>query len=202
MSAFENAKSADQVAQQMDWMREKVMTGAGVMLGFAYSKVLWSAGQQEESSDPMEDLRVTAAVITLYTLELIIIDGERCEDRSASSHRLDLLLEYSRPILLFLKAQPTEVKSKAIDLALRLERGTALLRKDDEVLCRAGLDEIKAGLEAGEVEETTPEGGAGKSYAVTAPPAYRPKFLPPSVYEPAQRKAREEMRSYLQKLLN
>jgi hypothetical protein len=202
-SALSNAKTADQFAQQMDWMRDNLMAGAGSLLGFLYSRDLWSAGREAKSSDPMNDLRVTAALFTLYTLELITIDGERCEDRSAPSHRLDQLLENNRPILLFLKAQPAKVKSKVIDLALAIERQTAPLRTDDEVLCRAGLDEIQAGLDAGEVKEVKPhEGEGGKAYEVTAPPTYKPKFLPPNVYEPAQRKAREEMRSYLRKLLS
>jgi len=57
-----NAKTADQFAQQMDWMRDKLMAGAGSLLGFLYSRDLWSAGQQAKSSDPMNDLRVTAAL--------------------------------------------------------------------------------------------------------------------------------------------
>ena len=35
---------------------------------------LWSAGQQDKSSDPMSDLRVTAGLFTLYTFALIAIE--------------------------------------------------------------------------------------------------------------------------------
>ncbi len=202
-AALSHAKTADQFGQQMDWMRAKLMAGAGSLLGFFYSRDLWNAGQQAQSSDPTDDLRVTAGLFTLYTLELIIIDGEKCADRSAPAHRLDQLMENNRPALLFLKSQPAKVKTKVIDLALAIERQTAPLRTNDEVLCRSGLDEIQAGLDAGKVKETpSPEGGAGKSYEVTAPPNYKPKFLPPSVYEPAQRKARDAMRSNLRKLIS
>lgn len=200
--ALSHAKTNDEAARRLDWLSAKLVAGGGALLGFLYSRDLWSAGQQIKSDDPMGDLRVTAGLFTLYTFMLIAIDGAKCEDQSAPSRRVDHLLEANQPILQFLKAQRAKIKAKVIDLALTIERKTAPLRKDDDFLCRDGLDQILAGLEGGQVKDVAPPpGGSGKTYEVTAPPDYKPKFLPPSAYEPEQRKAREAMRASLQKLI-
>lgn len=202
-NALAHARSGDEAGRRLDWLSAKLVAGGGALLGFLYSRDLWSAGQQVKSSDPMSDLRVTAGLFTLYTFALIAIDGAKCEDRSAPSHRADQLLETNRPILQFLRAQPAKVKAKVVDLALTIERKTAPLRKDDDFLCRDGLDQILAGLDGGQVKDVTPPGGgSGKSYEVSAPPGYAPKFLPPSAYVPEQFKAREAMRANLQKLID
>lgn len=201
-AALSQAKTGDQFAQNMEWMRAKLLAGGGSLLGFLYSRDLWTAGQQAKAHDPMKDLRVTAGLFTLYTFALIAIDGAKCADASAPSHRVDQLIENNRPILQFLKAQPAELKAKIVDLTLAIERDTAPLRKDDDVLCRDGLDQMQAGLAAGNVKQVTPADGLGKTYEVAPPPDYQPKFLAPSEYEPAQRKARETLRSNLRTLID
>lgn len=73
-AALSHAKTGDQFAQNMEWMRAKLLAGGGSLLGFLYSRDLWTAGQQAKAHDPMKDLRVTAGLFTLYTFALIAID--------------------------------------------------------------------------------------------------------------------------------
>jgi hypothetical protein len=104
--------------------------------------------------------------------------------------------------LAFLKQQQPDVKSKIIDTAIALEQKTAPLRKDDDLICRDGLDQMRASLEHGTQQEvSTPEGHIGKTIAVTPPADWAPKFVASDVYRPLQDKARAEMRERLLKLV-
>jgi hypothetical protein len=201
-AALSQTTQAAQVLQRMDWMQAKLNAGGGAMLGFFYARDLWSAGSALKEPDPMKDARVTAGMITLYTLVLIAIDGALCEDRSTPSHRTDQLLAQQREALAFLKAQSPELKARIVDVALALERQTAPLRKDDDFLCRDGLDQMLAGLTAGSQREVpTPPGQVGKTIEVAAPPGYQPKFLPAEKAAPIQAQARAELRANLLKLI-
>jgi hypothetical protein len=201
-AALSQSKDSAQVLQRMDWMQAKLNAGGGSLLGFLYARDLWSAGNAFKERDPMKDARITAGMITLYTLALIAIDGALCEDRSAPAHRTDQLLMQQRQALAFLKAQSPELKAKIVDVALALERQTAPLRKDDDLLCRDGLDQMLAGLTAGSQREVpTPPGQVGKTIEVAAPPGYQPKFVPAETAAPIQAKARAELRANLLKLV-
>jgi len=201
-SALARAKSSESVVRMMDWLQSRLGAGGGSLLGFIYAKDLWDLGEAQKIDDPNKDLRVTAGLITLYTYELIAIDGAKCADHSAPSHRVDQLLMNNAPALAYLKAQPPEIKAKVVDLAIAMEKKTAPLRKLDDLLCRGGLEEMQAGIAAGKTREVpTPPGQVGKTVAVEPPADFAPRLLTPQSYLPDQERARANMKATLLKLI-
>jgi hypothetical protein len=201
-TALSRAKSPESVARKLDWLQSRLEVGGGSLLGFIYSRDLWDIGEAQKATDPNQDLRLTAGLITLYTYELIAIDGAKCADHSAPSHRVDQLLMNNAPALAYLKAQPQELKNKIVDLAIAMEKRTASLRKLDDLLCRSGLEEMQAGLAAGKTRDVpTPPGQVGKSVEVQAPADFAPRLLTPQSYLPDQERARANMKATLLKLI-
>ena len=130
-----------------------------------------------------------------------LVDMVNKRGRLPALTRDQLLADYG-PVIAYLKTKPAKFKTKVIDAAIALEKRTASLRKDDDVLCRGGLEEMMAGIEAGETKEaSTPPGEIGKTIVVNPPPDYAPKFVAPETYEPMQEKARSEIRSDLLRML-
>ena len=201
-SALSRAKSPESVGRKLDWLQSRLEVGGGSLLGFIYAKDLWDIGEAQKVDDPNKDLRITAGLITLYTYELIAIDGAKCADHSAPSHRVDQLLMNNAPALAYLKAQPQELKAKVVDLAIAMEKKTAPLRKLDDLLCRSGLEEMQAGIMAGKTREVpTQPGQVGKSVEVEAPADFAPRLLTPQSYLPDQERARANMKATLLKLI-
>jgi hypothetical protein len=202
-AALSQAKGGEPFARKLDWLQAKIDAGGGFFVVFMYAKDLWLAGNSAKIKNPDQDTRVTAGLMTLYAYQLILVDGAKCEDVSALSHRTDQLLMFGKPMLSYLKAKPEKLKAKIIDLAIAYEKHTAPLRKNDDVLCRGGLKEILAGLEGGATREgPSPPGEPGKSFEVEPPASYAPQFLAPDVYLPLQEKARSAVKTNLAKLLH
>lgn len=196
------AKSQESVVRKLDWLRSRLDAGGGSLLGFIYAKDLWDIGDAQKVDDPNEDLRITAGLIALYTYELIAIDGAKCADHSAPSHRVDQLLMNNAPALAYLKAQPQELKDKVVGLAIAMEKKTAPLRKLDDLLCRSGLEEMQAGIAAGKTREVpTAPGQVGKTVEVDPPADFAPRLLTPQSYLPDQERARANMKATLLKLI-
>jgi hypothetical protein len=141
-------------------------------------------------------------LVTLYTFEVITIDGAECDDQTAPSHRIDQLFAARAQTLQFLKSEPEEFKTKVIDAAIALEQETASLRHDDDLLCRAGMAEMQAAFASSTQTPITPAapGYVGRQVAVTAPPGWTPKFVQPEIYFPKQAATRSRMRAILLKL--
>lgn len=197
-AALSGATGGEPFARMMDWLQAKINVGGGFFLVFRYANDLWNAGNAAKVQDPNKDMRMTAAFMTLYAYELVVIDGAKCADGSAAGPRLDQLLMYDAPILKYLATKPAKLKTKTVDLAVAFEKHTAPLRKDDDVLCRGGLGELMAGFEGGTTTEAPPQPGQpGQSFEVTAPPGYAPQFVTPQEYMPLQKKARLELRAEL-----
>jgi hypothetical protein len=193
---------ATEFARKLSWLKTRTDNGGGFFLPLLYARDLWIVGDSAKIADLAKDPRVTAGLMSLYAFELIIIDGAKCEDRTAPDNRVSQLLTQRAAALNFLKQQPADLKAKIIDIAIALERKTAPLRKDDDLVCRNGLAEMKAGLERGTQQEVPNTGGyVGKRIAVTPPPDWSPNFVSPDVYSPMQDKARANMRSNLLKLV-
>jgi hypothetical protein len=187
----------------LNWLHAKVDSGAGLMVALAYMRDLWMVGNALKTNDRAKDLRMSSGLIGLYAFELIVIDGAKCEDRTAPDHRVDQLFMFNSATFAFLKSQPAEWKTKIVDIALALEKRTAPLRGDDDLICRDGLEQMKAGLERGTQHEVPSAAGqVGKTIAVEAPPDWVPKFVPPETYVPMQNADRAAMRETLLKLVN
>jgi hypothetical protein len=201
-AAMSLRQSSEAVTRMMNWLHTRIDAGGGFFLSFLYARNLWNAGSFLKVDDPNKDLRISAALITLYAYELIAIDGAKCADKSAPSRRADQLFMYGGRALNYLKTKPEELKAKVIDTAIGYEKRTEPLRKDDDLLCRDGMEELKAGIDAGRTREVQSPGTFGKTIAVETPPGYMPRFLAPGVYRPLQEKARSEMKANLLKLVN
>jgi hypothetical protein len=201
-AALSQPPDAASMPRALNWLQAKVNDGAGFMIALSYTRDLWMAGNAMKVTDPLKDLRVTAGMMALYAYALLVVDGTKCEDSSAPGRRADQLFEYNPETFEFLRNQSAELKSKLVDIAIALEKKTAPLRKDDEVICRGGLAEIQAGLEHGaQVEVPGTSGRHGKTIDVTAPPGWKPKLVPPSTYIPLQETARASLRENLLKLV-
>jgi hypothetical protein len=202
VTAFEGVKSDESLVRALDWLDARINSGGGFLLAFLNSRFLWDIDSVPNVNNPDKDPRFRAGLMVLYTLQLIIIDGTKCADQSAPGHRIDQLLEDYGPVIAYLKTKPAKFKAKVIDAAITLEKRTASLRKDDDVLCRGGLEEMMAGIEAGATKEApTPPGQVGKTIVADPPAGYAPKFVAPETYKPMQEKARSEIRSDLLKML-
>jgi hypothetical protein len=186
--------------KRLNWLKTRVENGAGFFVSILYARDLWAIGNLQKVDNPALDLRESAAVISLYTYELILIDGSKCEDRSAPGNHLAQLFKSRATALAFLKQQPRELKSKMVDLAIGLEQKTAPLRADDDLICRGGMDQMKAGLDRHQ-QAPTPDGQIGNTVAVAPPPDWSPKLVSPDIYRPVQEKARDEMRENLLKFV-
>ncbi|QQO16849.1 hypothetical protein JJB99_12215 [Bradyrhizobium diazoefficiens] len=202
-AALEHPPSdATSLSKGLVWLKSRVDGGGGFLLTLHYMRWLWMIGISKQISDPAADPRMSAALLWLYAFELAAIDGAKCEDKTAPSHRVDQLIEKNGVILAFMKSQSTEWKEKIVALALGYETRTAPARQDDDLLCRGGLHEIRAGLARGTQQEVSDKQGyPGKSVEVTGPPDYTPRFLPGEVYGSAQVETRRTMREKLLKLI-
>lgn len=202
-AVFKKPTDAESLARGMKWLRDRLLGGAGLMVNIIYGQKLWAIGNQVKVADPQKDLRMSAGLIGLYALEQIIIDGAKCEDQSAPGRRIDQMVTLSyKSTFQFLQQQANGLKLQAIDLALAYEHKTAPLRKDDDLICRGGMEQMRAGLEGGKTHELPPDNHFGKTIAVEPPVGWQPKFRTPEVYLPIQQKAREAMRSTLVKVTN
>lgn len=188
--------------RRMNWLRTRVENGAGFFLSIIYARDLWGAGSLQKIADPARDLRTSAAVISLYTYELIMIDGSKCEDATAPENRGIQLFRSQAATFAFLKQLSPKLKSKMIDLSIALEQKTAPLRADDDLLCRDGLEQMNASLDRDLLQGgPTPAGQIGKTVAVAPAPGWTPKFVSPDTYRPMQDHIRAGMRENLLKLV-
>lgn len=203
-AALNSSRAPEWGLHRMNWFQSRLDAGGGSFLGFMYIRDLWGYGNAAKNDDPAKDTRLTAGMIWLYTYELIAIDGAKCEDRTAPAHRVEQLstTEPNRSVLAYLKAKPPDLKDQVIGVAIAFERKTAPLRKEDDLICRDGLEQMQAGIAAGTTHDVpTPAGGYGKTVAVEAPPGYAPKYLPIDKYAPARDQARANMKTILSKIL-
>jgi hypothetical protein len=201
-TAIKSANDAESLKRAMEWLSTRLMSGGGSFLGFVYAPRLWGYGNALRVDDPARDLRVTAGMIVLYTYELIVIDGAKCADRTAPGSRITQLFAQNSAALAYLTTKPDDVKAKVIEVAIAFEKRTSPLRKDDDLLCRSGMEEMKAGLDAGTQQEVTGQTNRyGRTVAVEALPGNVPRFLPPETYQPIQQRARSEMAAQLRSII-
>jgi hypothetical protein len=194
-------------ARKLNWLQTRIDSGGGFFLALIYARNFWVVGNSwvvdnNLKIDPAKDPRVTAGLFSLYAFELIMIDGARCEDRSAPENRTRQLLANQAATLEFLKQQRPDLKAKIVDIAIAMERRIAPLRKDDDLVCRGGMEEMKVSVPvANQPDVPRPPGYYGRRIAVAPPPGWSPKFASPDVYGPMQDKARASMRENLLKVV-
>ena len=76
------------------------------------------------------------------------------------------------------------------------------LRREDDLICRGGLEEYRVANERGTQREVPNAGGHfGKTMDVRPPDDWMPNFVAPAVYQPLREQAREGMRAILFRLM-
>ncbi len=197
-AALSRPGQTETLARQFNWLHTRIDAGGGFLLSLLFARDMWALGAMMKIDDPSKDLRLTAAMMTLYTYELIVIDGAECADQTAPSKRLDQLFAARAETLAYLKKQPVDLKTRIVALAIALEQKTASLRKDDDLICRGGLEQMRAGIEAGKQHEAPdPARQYGKVVVIEPPADWVPKFVAPELYRPLQDAARSNMRERL-----
>jgi hypothetical protein len=123
---------------------------------------------------------------------VVAIDGVRCVDRSAPEQRLNQLIAQYRDAWKYLVARPATDREKTIATALRMERGIAPMRGDDEVLCGGGIQQMADAVEKnpGATREVpTAPGHFGRTIEIQPNPKANSQFLDRSVSAPLQESA-------------
>jgi len=184
--------------KSMDWLKTQVDAGGPYFLALLFSRDLWMAGNSLADTN----LHDTSAMMLLYTMALVRIDGLACADASAPSHRFEQSLQIRADTWRYLRSLSPNRRETLISIAVGLENHTATLREPhDELLCRGGLAEIQASQAAGLAKEVpSPPNVYGRTVNVTAPPGFKPSYLPDTDYKAKQDEARASLHEWLGKL--
>jgi hypothetical protein len=205
--------SYDAFMRSLNWEQVRVFNGkGGLYLSMRYMNDLWGlAGALETARPPQAaqamELKQTATFMAVYSYELILLDGPKCSDASAVSHRMDQLVAERNDLWTYAQKMPEDARAVVVWAALHLESNTAASRANDAVLCQGGMTQMLTGLAAaarsGQApkEVANPPGVVGKSYAVEPPKDFQIGFVSPDVWRPQQTKLREAMPDRLAKLM-
>jgi hypothetical protein len=171
------------VESDLNWLKARMMEGNSVFVTMLYSRLLWAA-TQNLADEPKSQVRQTAAMATLYAYAATIIDGKRCGDATAPSHRLEQLMTWNPEVFPFLASLSPEQRKVLADVAVRVESHTASRRDrigDVEFLCRAGMEETQYNLQHGSAREVpTSPGSFGRTIELSGDGKYRPSERPES----------------------
>jgi hypothetical protein len=186
----------------IDWLDARLKSEGYFFVGWLYARELWSDSNHAATDALQRDLRLTAGAVTLYTAAVILVDGAKCEDQTAPVHRMDQLFQARGVTLAFMKQQLGTDKQRAIDFAVALEAKTASARGSDDLVCRDGMAQMRAGFDHGTLHQVpTAPGAFGKTVEVEAPPDWRPTVLAEADYRPKQEAVRANLSATLAKLI-
>lgn len=198
------AQAAADVMLDMNWEQTTLFNGGGFLIAYSYLNDLWRVGSALPG-EAGEEMKQSAGMIFLYALDLIRLDGAKCADVSAPGHRQDQLIAQNSALIAYVRALPRPRRMTLGTISLAVEAATAVVRKDDDVLCSGGLDEIGAGLRAQGNrplnQVPTPPGGMGRTYSVPRAPDYTPRFVGADRWRPKQVAIRASLPGYLTGLL-
>jgi hypothetical protein len=201
--ALQRVSHLSAAVKQTNWLHARLLEGGPSMLGFFFVRDMWriAASVPQDHPDATRG-RETAGLFVLYTLQVIVLDGQKCVDKSAPGHRATQLLSGYRDIVFYLQKRPVDRREELVKRAIAFEHRTAPLRKLDESICGAGMDAMSAALEKSRPREVpTPPDQVGQSYVVTPDPSYKPRFHPEDVWRPKVEEARRNMPNLLDQLM-
>jgi len=179
------------VARDLNWERSKIVNGGNILFDIAYVNTLWTTAKSLPAP-VVDQIRQTAVAFALYQLALIDLDGPRCKDPTAPAQKLQLAMTNWAVIIRYGQSLPTEQQEVAKQSALKLEWATAPVRANDPVLCRGGLAEMQANLQAGGKPQEVPADPnrppgtylPGKNYSVPHIVDYKPEYLAEALWKP------------------
>jgi hypothetical protein len=202
-------KSGDEMVLFMNWEQVRSFGGGGFYVSYIYMSDLWGmatslpAGTPEQTAE-IAQLKQSAVLVGLFSYELVVLDGTKCSDPTAVSHRMDQLM--TSPAWSYVDQIPEDLRRKMIDGVVRLETFSAAKRANDNVLCSGGMKQMMASLAAqaaaGKPPQEAPDapGMVGKTYAVPPAPVAN-VYVDPSVWQPKQDKLRAAMPEQLASLM-
>ncbi|HEX3363486.1 hypothetical protein [Phenylobacterium sp.] len=179
------------VLRDLDWERLKVVSGGNILFDIAYVNTLWkTAGSMPAPAS--DQMRQTAVAFALYQLALIDLDGPRCKDPTAPAHKFQLAMTNWPMIFRYGQSLPPQDQEVVKQVALKLEWATAPVRANDPALCRGGLAEMQANLQAGAKPQEVPADPSrppgvylpGKNYAIPHIVDYKPEYLAEALWKP------------------
>jgi hypothetical protein len=196
--------SQPDLVSDLAWLKSRMTEGNTAFISMLYSRLLWvAAGGLPEQQK--HQWRQTAAMATLYAFAAMKIDGARCGDRSAPSHRIDQLGMWNPELWPFVRTLTTAEREILVKVTVGLEASTAPKREaigDVEFLCRAGLEEMQYNLTSGtSLEVPTRPGGFGKTIEATGDGKYRPSERPEAEWRTEATKQRSSLATDLSRLL-
>ncbi len=180
-----------------NWLKAKADTGGSFIIPFLYARNLWlfteAARMSNKETADTDGVRNQAALMSLYAVALVHMDGMACADHTAPEHWLTSLAQSEAgSALRYWRDQPADLKDHTVRVAVGLEAITARRRRaEDPLVCSGGLDELGAGIAAGTVGEGKAEPGhIGRVHEVKPPPGWKPSFKSASEYLAKQDKER------------
>jgi hypothetical protein len=180
-----------EVLRDLDWERSKVVNGGNFLFDIAYVNTVWRTANSLRA--PVSDqMRQTAVAFALYGLALIDLDGPRCKDPTAPNQKLQLAMTNWAGIMRYGQSLPPQQQEVVEHVALKLEWATAPVRANDPILCRGGIAEMTANLQAGAKAQEVPAAPnrlpgvylPGKSYAIPSVVDYKPEYLAEALWKP------------------
>lgn len=176
----------------LDWSRSRLQAGGSVIIPLLEARLTWAIAQSNPETSP---LAKTAAMLTLYGLVTIMVDGVKCADASApADHRFQVLLKY-KDIMEYLGRLPANEREDIVKAALTLEERTAPLRQNDNYLCRFGMAEMQYSLKkhGNGTEVPSDPGTHGKTFVLENDLDYEPEYLPQDQWAQKQVEVRKSM---------
>lgn len=194
----------DEAKPALDWLQAKMMEGNSAFITMLYSRLLWNyAGQLPDES--AKGIQQTSAMAMLYALAAISIDGQRCGDNSAPTHRAEQLVTIEPAISLFLRTLSAEEAQQLVDLVVLLEARTSSRRTaagDVDFLCTGGMEEMTYNLEHGTSREVRSAPGVyGRTVALKGDGNYRPSEKPEADWRAAADKERAALPTTLREFV-
>ena len=169
----------------LGWAQARVQAGAPHVLSVSYSDLLWRIGEGQAN----EALREESALVLLYAVLAVGVDGAKCADAGASDARVRQILSTRQDRIAFARARPADRRKYLRESAVALEQSTASRRPEDRDVCTSGSEEIARQLATpGTVTRELPlkPGEVKRTVDIEPGPGYRPRFLAPDRWHARQ----------------
>lgn len=219
--ALEREHHAGRGRLSRGWQDRRMRDGGSAYLGFVYSRDLMRSAARSAQRERAR-LREHAALVAIYTMALLTIDGPRCADASAPSMRSEQLFDLAAEAFSWAAAMPQQRRDRIIDQALALEQETAPHRRNDDFICLGGAEALARALQdpatrldpPGSLERQNDQerqsgdsggvedGRAGHGVTVTPGSPVEAEFADPETSRPMQALARRTIRADLCRMLD
>jgi hypothetical protein len=191
LKVLQETSSFEEVSKDLNWERQQIYDGAGIVVSHAYIRDLWRVAEAEKG-EAGASLKQSAVAFAVYAVAVTKVDGVRCADSAAAPYRAQQLLQDYPFIWTYGAGLKKPERDNIVAIGLVLEALTSPVRKNDNLLClgaRTGsmvemIEGMAAMAKAGKApQEVEKPGVIGKSYEITRAP---PTFLPPEQWQSKQ----------------